>query len=209
MRRTLPVILTLVAGTLAILNSYIIFEPLNNWVPNYLQRTVTISTAWAVGIGSLNLMRIHSARISRKTTNWSFSVILIVAFTFFLVLGFVLEKHQENPFYSMLWNYVQPPLSSTMYSILAFYMASAAFRAFRMHSVDSTLMLLSAFIVMLGAVPIGEMIWPGFPVLQEWLLNYINTSSQRAITIGLTLGAMAQSMRVMVGLERGHLSGGE
>jgi len=209
MRRTVPLIITFVAGFIAILNSYLIFEPLNNWVPNYLQRTVTISTAWSVGLGGLNLMRIHFRRISTKGNNWGYSAVLVTSFFFFLLLGLFMDRNQENPFFQLIWRSVQPHLSATMFSVLAFYIASASFRAFRMRSVDSTLMLLSAFIVMLGAVPIGELMWSGFPGLADWLLNNVNTSSQRAIGIGITLGGMAQSMRNMVGIERGHLSGGE
>ena len=209
MRRTIPVALTLIAGLLAMINSYIIFAPLNSWVPNYLQRGVTVSQAWAVGIGALNLMRIHGTRISRKNNNWVYSAVLLAFFGFFLVLGFILDRHQENPLFSVIWNGVQPHLSATMFSVLAFYIASAAFRAFRMRSVDSTLMLISAFICMLGAVPLGELLWPRLPSIAEWLLNNVNTSSQRAITLGLTLGALSQNMRNLFGIERTHLSGSD
>jgi len=58
----------------------------------------------------------------------------------------------------------------------------------------------------LGAVPIGEAIWPGFPPLSEWIMSTINTASLRAVTIGITLGAVSQSIRNLMGIERGHLS---
>ena len=92
-----------------------------------------------------------------------------------------------------------------MYGIICFYVASAAFRAFRMRTVDSAIMLVSAFIVMLGAVPIGEVIWSGFPDLSSWVMSTINTSALRAITIGVTLGAVSQCLRNLLGIERGHM----
>ena len=71
---------------------------------------------------------------------------------------------------------------------------------------EATWMLVSAFIIMLGGVPIGEAIWSGFPKVSDFLMASMNTSSLRAMSIGLTLGGVAQSMRNLVGIERGHLS---
>ncbi len=73
------------------------------------------------------------------------------------------------------------PLSATIFALLAFYVASAAFRAFRAKNVHATLLLIAAVIVMIGRVPIGGYLWKGFPWLQEWLMTWPNTAGQRAI----------------------------
>ena len=107
-------------------------------------------------------------------------------------------------------------LSSTMFSLLAFFIASAAFRAFRAKSFEAMLLLGSAFIVMLGKVPIGdvfgkieihEKIIISFPSIQVWLMNYVNTAGQRAILLGAAIGIIAISIKIIIGLERTYFGG--
>jgi hypothetical protein len=93
-----------------------------------------------------------------------------------------------------------------MFSLLCYYIASAAYRAFRLRSAETALMLVSAFIIMMGNVALGEAIWSGFPDLSDWIMSVINTAALRAITIGVILGAISQSIRNLLGIERGHLA---
>jgi len=206
MRRNLPVAVTFLIGVIVIINSFFIIPGLNDIVTRYLSRTSVVSMSWAIAVGAISLMRTHARKIVRKSENWRYSIVLVSCFVFFLIFGLIVVGHQSNPFYAFVFSSVQPPLSSTTFAIVCFYLASAAFRAFRIRSLEATFMMTSAFIVMLGAIPIGEAIWSGFPAASEFITNAINTSSLRAITIGVTLGAVTQSMRVLVGIERGHLS---
>lgn len=209
MKKTIPLIITFVAGAIMILESYIQSDFLYKFVQNYLARAVTVSTAWAVGLGAINVMRVHGRRISAKRPQYFYSIVLLVTFFWFTILGFVMKKHNSDPFYLFFYDNILLNLSATMYSVLAFYIGSAAYRSFRVRSIDATMLLLTSIIVMMGAVPLGQAIWGGFPVLSAWIGANINTPVLRAMTIGLTLGALTQSMRNLIGIERGHLSGGE
>lgn len=209
MRKTIPLVITFVAGAIMILQSYIQSDFLYNFVQNYLARAVTVSTAWAVGLGAVNVIRVHGRRISGKRQSYFFSIVLLVSFFWFAIIGLLMKKHNSDPFYLFFYNNILLNLSATMYSVLAFYIGSAAYRSFRVRSIDATMLLLTSVIVMLGAVPIGQAIWGGFPTLSSWIGANINTPVLRAMSIGLTLGALTQSMRNLIGIERGHLSGGE
>ncbi|MCO4782642.1 MAG: hypothetical protein KC646_10000 [Candidatus Cloacimonetes bacterium] len=118
---------------------------------------------------------------------------------------------ENRLFYTLIFENIYDPLQATMFSLLAFFMASAAFRAFRAKSFEATLLLLSAFLVMMGRVPIGEMIGSMiglnafFPDTSDFIMKVFNTAGQRAIMIGATLGMVASSFRMWIGLETEHL----
>ena len=100
------------------------------------------------------------------------------------------------------------PLQGTMFAILAFFIASAAYRSFRARSREAAVLLVAAMIVMMGRVPLGEYILPISGDLSGWILNVLNAGVRRAILIGVSLGAVALSLKIIFGVERSYLGGG-
>jgi len=110
-----------------------------------------------------------------------------------------------------IYRYIFTPLSSTMFALLAFFVASASYRAFRARNKEATLLLVSGFLVMLGAVPIGEVlsIKGVFSVseVSDFIMNVPVMSVQSGIMIGVALGVISTSLRLILGIERSHLGG--
>jgi len=50
--------------------------------------------------------------------------------------------------------------------------------------------------------------WDTFPRAADWLMEYPNMAVKRAIFLGISLGAISQSLRVLFGIERSYLGGG-
>jgi hypothetical protein len=107
--------------------------------------------------------------------------------------------------YTWIYDHVFAPCNATMFALLAFFIASAAFRAFRARNVEAALLLGAAILIMLGRVPIGRAISDLFPAIAEWIIDVPNNAGRRAIMMGAALGAVATSLRVILGLERSHL----
>jgi hypothetical protein len=92
-----------------------------------------------------------------------------------------------------------------MYSLLAFFVTSASFRAFRARNKQALVLLLAAVIIMLGRVPVGSLIWKGFPDVTEWIMAYPNAAAKRGIRLGIDLGLISMALRMILGIERSYM----
>ena len=111
----------------------------------------------------------------------------------------------EGRVFTWFYDHVFFPANATMFALLAFFIASAAFRAFRARNVESALLLGAAVLVMIGLVPVGRVISPIFPEIADWIVDVPNNASRRAIMMGAALGGIVTGLRIILGLERSHL----
>lgn len=123
---------------------------------------------------------------------------------------------QYDGLYKLVYDGLFNALSATMFSLLAFFIVSAAYRAFRVRSLEASLLLASAIIMMLGLTPLGTQyitgaIPTGSPLailrlerVAEWILLVLNGAAQRALLFGIAVGLMATSLRIWLSLERGQ-----
>ena len=115
--------------------------------------------------------------------------------------------------WAWMYDYVYTPLAATMFAILAFFVASASYRAFRARNLEATLLLIAAFVMMLGRVPIGNAISGFMPEgfmlgdFSSWVMSVPQVAGQRAIQIGIALGIVSTSLIIILGIERSHLGG--
>lgn len=214
MRREVPMIITFIVGMIVLLANILTSTDgspfiLKGWADE-LTDWVIIVSAFAVGLATVNLFRIHGDSIARQRPGWINSLTLLTAIIVFSVVGLFARLGSSaffNDLNQNLYDSIISPLGAAMFAILAFYIASAAYRAFRMRSLEASVMLLAAILVMLGKAPIGELMWKQFPEISTWLVNIPNTVGQRAIMIGAAIGGFATSLRILLGIERGHLGG--
>lgn len=103
--------------------------------------------------------------------------------------------------YRLLFEGLFVALGSAMFALLGFYIAAAAYRAFRIRSIESGLMMAAALIVMLGQIPFGVWLWEGFPELRLWLLAEPNTAVARAISIGAGVAGLLMAFRMWFSIE--------
>jgi hypothetical protein len=161
-------------------------------------------------IGVDSLLRFHYRRIARREKGFGFSFVFYAGFLACFITGIISEikfgdAFAEGTSFRYLYDYILVPLQSTMFALLAFFVASASYRAFRARNFIATLLLITAVIVMLGRIPIGAKI-PGITPLTDWILNYLQLGPARGIRIGIALGAISMSLRLILGIERTYLS---
>jgi hypothetical protein len=114
---------------------------------------------------------------------------------------------QEGRYRTWVYDHVFAPCNATMFALLAFFIASAAFRAFRARNTEAALLLGAAIIVLLGRAPIGSLINENLPDVTNWIIDWPNNAGRRAILMGAALGAIVTGLRVLLGMERQHVGG--
>ncbi|HOP08024.1 MAG TPA: hypothetical protein PLF13_12115 [candidate division Zixibacteria bacterium] len=133
--------------------------------------------------------------------------ILVAVFDDAWAFHFYTPEGLENSMFRIFFDYVMMPILATMFALLAFYIASAAYRAFRARNVMASLLLLSALLVMLRFNPFI----PGAEYVAKasnWLMNVPNLAAQRAIVVGIGLGIVGTALKVILGIERGYMGKG-
>jgi uncharacterized membrane protein YozB (DUF420 family) len=212
MRREVPLVLTAIVGITMIIAHFL--PPLNS-LKDLFEDWFFIIAAFAIILGILNLILVNGNNIYRKQKGWPFGVVVILGFLVMTIIGLVFSGGKSfqdpgTPFYYLYMN-VYYPLSATMFALLAFFVASASYRAFRARNIEATMLLLAAFILMIGRVPIGYWFsdWLGDALGKsaDWIMDFPQTAGQRAIMIGIALGVVSSALRVILGLERTYTSG--
>lgn len=206
MRTQAPIAITIVVGLIVILEFFFPIPGLPAWSKE-IQSWGVILGAFALGLAVVNILRIHVKKVTSKNGEWYNSVALIAVLVIQTVIG--VSKGTASQAYQFGFTYVMTALGSSIFALLAFYIASAGYRAFQAKNLDSSILLVTAIIVMLGAVPVGQIIWSKIPVIASWIKDFPNMAGQRGIIIGSALGAIALGIRILMGIERGHLGGSD
>ena len=265
MKRQIAYFLVIFIGFLTLLGHFINYPPLNDFIDNDATQWFDIISGFAAFLGVINLLQLHLNKVASKRKHYQYSVITLLGFVIMIIFGFIYNgsnvpmgphlKEEGSAFYWMFQN-IYLPLGATMFALLAFFVASASYRAFKIRNFEATLLLVSGIFLMLGRVPVGQLIpwWLSLeiyiclifaitaglftnkkvlfyslllsmiilpfiilqfnlsqlalfriPDLQEWIMDVPATAGSRAIMIGIALGTIAQSYRIITGRERSIL----
>lgn len=210
MKRQIP--LGLVFGfSLIMIIQYFIPHDISLNVNEFLLKWIYIIGIFAMALGIWSLVRVSWGKIRAKREGWQYSIVTLFGLFIMFFFGFDYFRHfmstegLNNYMFKHFFDYILIPVQATMFSLLAFYMASAAYRAFRARSVLATVLLISALVVMLRFNPYLGPIGAYMEKTASWLLNVPNLAAKRAIIIGVGLGSVATAMKVMLGIERSYL----
>jgi hypothetical protein len=210
MKREIPRLISMAAG-IFVLIGFFVPHPAIRTTYDDIQQWVIIVVAFTYVLGMANIMRINLKQIGARSKDWPYKVALVAGVVITMAVGFSegTKYLDDGTRFSWIYNTFYSAMSATMFSLLAFFIASAAFRAFRVRTVEAFLLAVAAFILMLGRVPIGNAIHPVLPQAAEWLMNIPQNAAKRGILMGAALGVMATGFRIILGIERTYGSEGE
>jgi hypothetical protein len=159
-------------------------------------RWAIIVAAFAMVLGFFNVLTVHVNKILRFKQGWFYSIFLVLTMMVVLILGLI--EGPQGSLTSRIFQYILFPLQATIFSLLAFFVASAAYRAFRVRNWESALLVIFGVIVLLGQVPL----WGALTSSKEWILGVLSMAGSRGILLGAALGTVATGLRVLLGIDR-------
>jgi len=148
LRRQLPLALCFIAGVFTAVQYFIPHHAVQDFYQLLLDWLMTL-LAFAFLLGTVSLIKVHYHKIRNRADDRGFSFVVFFGLALTIGTGFLHGEHINpgSPF-DVVFQNIQVPIEATMFSLLAFYIASAAFRAFRARTLEATLLLLAAAIVM-------------------------------------------------------------
>jgi hypothetical protein len=204
MKREFPILIVGIAGVIMIIQYFIptdfsenLFKYANDWV------IVIGILALPLGIWSLIKANILKLKVPEERF---YSSVLLVGFLAMIVTGIMdgSRSLEAGTAFSTLFDNVLVPIQATIFSLLAFFIASAAYRAFRARSLLATILLLTAFLIMLRFIPLGPISVINNQI-NAWILTVPNMAAKRAIMMGIGLGAAATAIKIILGIERTYM----
>jgi len=213
-KRTIPLLIAFTVGMLAFVHDFIP-HPISAAFREEMTTWFRIVGGFWMFIGVYSLLHLHVTRVRRQQAGWGYSIFVFLGAAAAIIAGLINEPHGplgptpgDETTFEWLYNYVQVPCGATIFSLLAFFMASAAFRTFRARNAEAAILLVAAIVVMFGRIPLSAMLHDAFPRAADLLLEYPNLAAKRGILLGISLGGISQSLRILFGIERAYLGGG-
>ncbi|UCE67158.1 MAG: hypothetical protein JSU85_03855 [Candidatus Zixiibacteriota bacterium] len=170
---------------------------------NEITNWVQIIYAFALIVGVVGLLKYHFSRVSRRERGWFYNLVTVASLIVMSLLGFIGGRGDGGSF-MWVFNNMMAPMQATVFSLLAFFVASAAYRGFLARNLEAFLLLFSAVMIMFGIASVGNAI-PPFSDIANWILINPSMTARRGIFIGVGLGTIAVSLRVILGVERTYL----
>lgn len=202
MKKQIPLYFVFVSGIVMIIQYFIPSEE-SQWFFTYANDWVIVVGIFALVLGIWSLLKSEFKKLKNPKEAF-YAGVLLFGFFIMVFTGLTREARIAGGLHMTIFDNVLIPIQATIFSLLAFYVASAAYRAFRARTILATILLLTAFIIMLRLIPLG----PISAINQTavgWILAVPNMAAKRAITMGVGLGVIATCIKIILGIERTYL----
>lgn len=198
MPRWVPTTIAIASGLIVLAGYFIGDDRLGN-LPTLLTDYATFLAAVALLMGALHLVAVHGRRVLKREANSQYSAALVIGLIATFAIGVL---RPGSAALAWVFDYLYAPLQSTMTALLAFFIVSGAYRAFRLRSLEAVVLLISSLGMLLAQLPFSQRLSPYLPALRDWALSIPVTAGVRGILLGTALGTMATALRALTGIDR-------
>ncbi len=198
----ISLIIIYLAGALVLLDFFT--RGLVNNAGALLSLWVSFIMGFALLLGLLNILRVHIGRIIQRKPDSLYSLALLLSAFLVIIAGVYGQlSGSHDDITNWIFQYIYQPLSAAFFSLLAFLMFTTALRLLKLGTVEAGLLFAGALIVLLGQVAISPI--SDFASITRWFQDYPVLGAIRGILIGAALGAVATSLRYLLGVDNQYL----
>ena len=175
-KRHIPIFIVTFIGSLTLFGWFIDEPNIQSFVNDDATQWFDILASFAIFLGGFNLLKMQLQKVIRKKQGWQYSLFAIGGFILAIIAGFFYKGNPDvawgthvtadGTLFKWIFTYMFAPLGATMFALLAFFVASASYRAFRIRNFEATLLLVAGIIIMIGRVPLGSSI-------SSWFIMYL------------------------------------
>ena len=175
-KRQIPILIVTVIGFITLFGWFTDQPQIKSFVDDDATQWFDILASFAIFLGGFNLLKLQTEKIFKKRDGWHYSIFAVLGFIFAILAGFIIKGNPDvawgthvtakGTVFKWMFTYMVAPMQATMFALLAFYVASASYRAFRIRNFEATLLLVSGIIIMIGRVPLGSSI-------SSWFFMYL------------------------------------
>ena len=139
-------------------------------------------------------------REGRTMRAWFFFITPFIALCLFLI-GAAFPGYTSSPQYQWLYMNIYRAQVAMYVSLPLFYCYSAAYRAFRIRSVEALALMLGGVLYTLRQIPLFTFLYPPLHDIGEWVLLVPNVAGGRGAVICVGLAALVVGLRTLAGRE--------
>jgi len=215
-KKQIPLAIVFITGVLTLASYYVPHKVSVDYIET-MSQWENIVVAFAFLLGLISLFFSHYNKITRKVDGWGYSIFVFIGFLAMIIPAYTSGGKQmvEGVLTPLGWayKYIYTALSGTMFAVLAFYIVSTAYRSFRIKSKQAFVLFVAAFILILGKVPLGQIIWDSVlgwtgqsvSSVIEWIMQVPAVAGKRGIMIGISIGAIVTSLKIIFGIEKQYM----
>jgi len=201
MRRTLPTALVAVLG-MALLLDFAIINPTLATLSDVLLELVVLLAAAAAIAGGVALVLHHVSDLGHRRNDPLGSVVLLAGFGVMLVAGlYPGSAGTADPTVRWLVAGVLGPLVASLFAMLVVFLLRATGRGLRLRPRPVSVMLASAFVVIVLLLPLGGSIGAWLAGAARFAMDVPIGGVFRGLLIGVAVVTAVQASRILVAVD--------
>ncbi len=199
-RHLLPVAIAIAFGILTLIG---LLLSLSNLTDAFLS-WATFLAAVALLLGVVNLFSVHLSRMLIKRN--MYSGVLAISLLATIALGVTDGMGITNGMLDFVFKWVQAPLEAALASLLAFFLLFTGVRLLKERRTIWSVLFLGTAVILLLLAALAALLPPSIQstlsMIEGLIQEVFVMSAVRGVLIGVALGVILLSMRVLIGVER-------